>query len=245
MNQSKVTKSQTDEGTLDRRPIRSRHTRWADGVSRVLADRGVSPNAISVFGMFAAIVGGVMFGLTSSVDGIPQRILWLFAGLMCQVRLLCNLFDGMVAIRRNVASAVGELYNEVPDRVSDAAIFIGLGYAFSGDVVLGYLAALLSVFVAYVRAMAKSIGAPNDFCGPMAKPQRMALATTVAFYMAVIPNSWQLTWQFQWREAAIVLLVVVVACCLTALRRLSRAATFLRAVLNDHYGTFVRCDSRF
>ncbi len=51
----------------------------------------------------------------------------------------------------------------MPDRISDAAVYYRLGYAHSVDLALGYLAALVSVFVAYVRAAAKSIGAPNDF----------------------------------------------------------------------------------
>ena len=38
---------------------------------------------------------------------------------------------------------MGELYNEVPDRVSDAATLIGLGHAAEGWPVLGFLAAIL------------------------------------------------------------------------------------------------------
>jgi phosphatidylglycerophosphate synthase len=39
------------------------------------------------------------------------------------------MLDGMVALASCRDSKVGELYNEVPDRVSDAAVFIGVGYA--------------------------------------------------------------------------------------------------------------------
>ena len=124
---------------------------------------------------------------------------------------------------RDITSPKGELYNEIPDRVSDAAVFIGLGYSAGGDVKFGYLAALVSVFVAYIRAIAKSIGAPNDFCGPMAKPQRMALATVLALYMAIWPASWRLPWG----EAKLVLAVVVFGGIATALRRLVRAARHL------------------
>ena len=47
----------------------------------------------------------------------------------CRLRLLANLLDGMVAIGRGIASPVGELFNEVPDRVSDTAVLLGLGVA--------------------------------------------------------------------------------------------------------------------
>jgi len=213
---------------LDRRPIQSRNTRWAEGITNALVRQNVSPNAISVLGMIAAITAGVVFFSTNLTAGTVQRLLWFCGGLLCQVRLLCNLFDGMVAVAQNKASPTGELYNEVPDRVSDAAIFVGLGYAARGDVVLGFIAALFALFVAYVRAMAKSIGAPNDFCGPMAKPQRMALVTILAIFMAFART----TWQMQTSAVKWVLLAVIVGCVATAVRRLRRAAKALEGAGN-------------
>lgn len=210
--------------SVDRRPIQSRNTRWAEGVTRGLVKLGVSPNAISVFGMVAAIGAGAVFYSTSISTGVEQRMLWVAGGVLCQLRLLSNLFDGMVAIERDIASAVGELYNEVPDRISDAAILIGLGYAAGGDPVLGYVAALLAVLVAYVRAIGASTGAPNDFCGPMAKPQRMALVTLVAIYLALSPFAWRLTWG----EVRVVLLIIIAGSLVTAVRRLLRAGRYLR-----------------
>ncbi len=210
---------------VDRRPIQSRDTRWANRIAQLLVRLGLSPNSISLIGMFAAIAGGVLFGLTSQTEAATQRILWLCAGLLCQVRLLCNLFDGMVAVAQGIASPKGELYNEVPDRISDAAIFIGIGYAAGGSPEIGFTAALLAVFVAYVRAMAKSIGAPNDFCGPMAKPQRMALATSLSAYMAFSPQGWRL----EFGEATLILGLVAIGCMVTAIRRLSRASKHLSA----------------
>jgi phosphatidylglycerophosphate synthase len=185
---------------------------------------GASPNAISIVGMLAAICAGGALLATSRTLEIPQRGLWLCGAALCQVRLLCNLLDGMVAVARGSASRVGELYNEVPDRVSDAAVFVGLGYAAGSDPALGYGAALMSVFVAYVRAMAKSVGAANDFCGPMAKPQRMALVTILGIYMALMPDAWRIPWN----EARILLIMVIAGCIVTAVRRLARAARELR-----------------
>jgi phosphatidylglycerophosphate synthase len=216
--------TETNYEPLERRPIASRDTAWARAFTQWLVRVGASPNSISLFGMFAAIVAGGAFFATGHTEGIPQRALWLIGAGLCQVRLLCNLFDGMVAVARKTASRTGELYNEVPDRISDAAVFIGLGYASGGEPALGYLAALLSVFVAYVRAMAKSLGAPNDFCGPMAKPQRMALATILGVYLALLPTAWRLPWG----EARVVLVIVILGVIVTSVRRLGRAANYLR-----------------
>ncbi len=150
--------------------------------------------------------------------------------MLVQVRLLCNLFDGMAAVLQGQTSAVGEMYNEIPDRVSDAAIFIGLGYASCGDGTgtvpeLGYVAALVAIFAAYVRAVGKAGGAPNDFCGPFAKPQRMAIVTLFAIYIAASPTSWR----SEFGDVRILLIVVIAGTSLTTLRRLGRIAAKLRA----------------
>src|SRR5262249_50120286 len=139
-----------------------------------LARRGVSPNGISLAGMGCGMAAGVVLASTSYAVGW-ERFAWLIGAALIQLRLLANLLDGIVAIESGRASPLGELYNEVPDRVSDAAILVGAGYSFGGDIVLGYLAACAALFTAYVRTMGKAAGASQEYCGPMAKQQRMAL----------------------------------------------------------------------
>jgi phosphatidylglycerophosphate synthase len=147
-----------------------------------------------------------------------------------QLRLMANMLDGMVAQRRGVASPVGELFNEIPDRVSDAAALIGAGYALGGDPVLGYVAACLAVFVAYVRAQGKVAGAHQEFCGPMAKPHRMFVLTLGAVYCGLAPGSWQEVpgLRPEWGVIAWVLAVVIAGELVTVGRRLRRITRALR-----------------
>ena len=150
---------------MDRHPIKSRNTWWAQAIARRLATADASPNAISIVGMLAAIGAGVAFYFTGCQCD-TDRALWVGGAALVQLRLLANMFDGMVAVESGKSSRIGELFNEGPDRVSDAAVLIGIGYAYGGSVELGFLAAVVALFVAYVRAMAKVAGAPNDFRGP-------------------------------------------------------------------------------
>ena len=106
----------------DRRPLASRGWKISDRVARWLARQGATPNAISIIGMLCGIAAGLTFFQTS--NGSHLWIFWLAGAVLVQLRLLANLYDGMVAVLRQVASPVGELFNEVPDRVSDAAILI-------------------------------------------------------------------------------------------------------------------------
>ena len=87
---------------------------------------------------------------TARCDCWATRWLWLAAAVFIQLRLIANLLDGMVAVEGRKGGPTGDLWNEAPDRISDAAIFIGAGYAAGSASVLGFAAALVAVFVAYV-----------------------------------------------------------------------------------------------
>ncbi len=213
----------------ERRPIAARRWPIWQRTATWLARRGVSPNGISLAGMVCGIAAGGVLAATAWLAGW-ERLAWLAGAAFIQLRLLANLLDGMVAIESGRASPVGELYNEVPDRVSDAATLIGAGYAAGGDPVLGYLAACAALFTAYVRAMGKAAGAPQEYCGPMAKQQRMALLTFVALYCGLAPAAWQPTLaELGGRGlAAAGLLAIALGALLTAIRRLIRIAANLR-----------------
>lgn len=214
----------------ERRPLATREKRWSKATAHWLARRQVSPNAVSVFGMIAGCLAGIVFWATQQVDE-PWMIRGTFvAGAICvQLRLLANMLDGMVAIELNRTSPVGELYNEVPDRISDAATLIGFGAAVQSNLNLGFTAACVALLVAYIRAQGKAAGASHDFRGPMAKPHRMFIVTVGALYMAGAPANWPLALNATtWGMPAIVLLVVSIGGAITAWRRLCGIAGQLR-----------------
>jgi len=153
-----------------RRPLRSRDTAWASWLARRLAQARVHPNHISLASVAAA--AGAAFCLV--------RGHWLAAALLIQMRLLSNLLDGMVAIEGGLRTASGEIYNDLPDRLSDALILVAAGYAVPSPAwthELGWAAALLAILTAYIRVLGGASGLPQDFRGPMGKPQRMAVLT--------------------------------------------------------------------
>jgi phosphatidylglycerophosphate synthase len=214
----------------ERRPIAARNLPIFQSLAGWLANRGASPNGISVSGMISGIAAGCALAGASRLASMEQRLALLAGAVLIQLRLLANMLDGMVAIASGRTSAVGELYNEVPDRVSDTAILIGAGYAPGADPVLGYWAACLALFTAYVRAMGKGAGAPQEFCGPMAKQQRMFVVTVCATYLALTPTAWEPAWDVPHLPGlmAVGLAVIIVGAAATAVRRLLRIAANLR-----------------
>jgi phosphatidylglycerophosphate synthase len=204
----------------DRRPLASRSWKTSERIASFLARCGATPNAISVAGMMCGILAGFMFAMTALFP--HPWILWLAGALFVQPRLLANLYDGMVAVARKIASPIGELFNEVPDRVSDAATLVGFGYAAGSDPLLGFISASFAIFLAYLRAQGKVAGAHQEFCGPMAKQQRMAEVTIAAVLCAILPLA------AAWRIPTWTLWLVVAGCIITALRRLQRIAAALQ-----------------
>jgi phosphatidylglycerophosphate synthase len=168
----------TPAGT-DRRPLKSRSSGWAQATVRLLARTAVTPNQVSVASVLFAAIGA------TALLASPCPWALLVCALCVQLRLLCNLFDGMLAVEaKKGTSPVGGVYNELPDRFADALFIVTLGYAVSNSW-LGWSGALLAVLTAYIRALGTSLGAPQDFRGPMAKPHRMATLTLACLVGAV------------------------------------------------------------
>jgi phosphatidylglycerophosphate synthase len=213
----------------DRRPMAARSWSVLRRLATWLSRRGMSPNLISLMGMAASLAAA---GLLAATSARPEneRILWLGTALLIVVRGLANLLDGMVAIESKRASPLGELFNEVPDRISDSAMLIGLGFANGGNPYLGCLAALAAVFTAYTRAVVKVAGAPQDYRGPMAKQHRMLVVVVVCVIGLMSPGFLHKRLEFVDLSApAVALLIVIIGCALTVALRLHRAVAILRS----------------
>lgn len=213
-----------NESKITRRPLRSRGTAWAGGVSRGMLRMGFRPNGVSLIGIFFAGGAGAAIGFAAE-SGMPW-MLWLLAAAGVQLRLLCNLMDGLLAVEGGLKSATGEMFNELPDRIEDAWILVPLGYAGGTDwsVALGWSAACGAVGTAYIRAMGAGLTGSHDFRGPMAKPHRMAAVTVLCLVMVgrdLANQAWPV---LLWGLAAINAGIAI-----TCWRRIRNLATILKS----------------
>lgn len=183
-----------------RRPIASRDTNWARQTAAFLAKRGVSPNFISILSIAFALVSLIAFYFDAAGRGI-HIVNMILAVFGIQMRLVMNLLDGMVAVEHNKKSAVGGIFNEVPDRIADTFIIFGVGLLAKNmpyGIDLAYLAIALSLATAYIRTLGASLGCGHFFIGPMAKQHRMAFITLgcivalwyspVFYYLLILMN---------------------------------------------------------
>ena len=211
-----------------RRPIATRDKTWAKNFARFLASRGVSPNAVSGASVVCALCAFACLLATRNIEysKSAQVALWLGAATFIQLRLLCNLFDGMLAVEWQKASALGAIYNDLPDRPSDILVLVGAGYALSSwlwSPTIGWIAAVLALMTAYVRVLGVAIGAQERFIGPMAKPHRMAVVT-IACGMSALETMFEMPQ----RAMGLALIFVAIGCVVTVARRLQLIARDLR-----------------
>lgn len=176
----------------DRRPIKMRDKSWAKKSTLWLKNKGVTPNQISLASTGCALLSCLCFLFAFHFSSLIIRdgLLLLAAGLI-QGRLVCNLLDGMVAVEGGLATPAGPVYNELPDRLSDTLIFVGVGYgltAFPFAATLGWIAALLALMTAYLRLLGGTCGLPQRFTGPMAKQHRMALLFGCSLLALFLPT---------------------------------------------------------
>src|SRR3990167_6093441 len=176
-------------------PLKTPSQAWAQGLAAALAPSGVSPDAISAGSVVFAVLGLVLFIAAGFAEGLSRGAHLIGAGVCIQLRLVCNLLDGMVAVEHGKGGTSGPIWNELPDRIADALFLVGAGYcaAASGVVFaapLGWAAAVLAVLTAYVRELGRGLGFPADFSGPMAKPHRM-FALTVTCVISALEPLWR------------------------------------------------------
>jgi phosphatidylglycerophosphate synthase len=203
-----------------RRPIKSRGSRWAAAAAAMLARQGVTPNAISCASVGCAAIAGLAFLALRFVPGpLPQAALFIVAIAGIQGRLVCNLLDGMVAIEGGMKTRSGDIFNDLPDRISDPLIIVPAGYAITAlpyGPDLGWLTALIAVLTAYVRVLGHSAGTPDFFAGPMAKQHRMALMTGACALCAVAAF-----WSLQQPILYAALIAIAIGGVATIVRRLT------------------------
>ncbi len=207
-----------------RRPIAQMFRRTADGATNLCVRIGIPPDAISYLSILAALAAALCFWKSG-------RSAWLLiiAPLFCFLRLWFNMLDGMVAVAAGKASARGEIVNDLPDRISDVIIFVGVAHSDLMNPLIGYWTAIFSLFTAYVGLFGQAIAGRREFGGMMSKPWRMVALSLGAWAMFVcrtrpagLHDLGRLT-ILDWT-----CLVIIVGCLQTIIVRLKRIVTALQ-----------------
>lgn len=202
-----------------RRPIAAVFRRTGDAATQFCVRHAIHPDAISYLSILAALIAAICFCKSGQ-----RRWLLIIAPLFCYVRLWFNMLDGLVAFAAGKASRRGEILNDLPDRISDVVIFVGVAHSGSMNPLIGYWTAIFAVLTSYVGLFGQALGVQRQFGGIMSKPWRMvalSIGAWVTFFLA--PQSSATFTVLDWT-----CLVIMAGCVETIVVRLKRITAALQ-----------------
>lgn len=208
-----------------RRPIADTFRQTANWCVRLCVRWNVHPDTVSYMSIVASAGAAVCFWQAKSYPW-----LLLLGPLLCYLRLWFNMLDGMVALASGKASPRGEIVNELPDRVSDVMIFVGVAHSGLCAPLSGYWVAIFALFVAYVGMLGQAVGVQREFSGVMSKPWRMVVLHIGAWI--TLGLIWWSDGMIEWRGLTVLdwtHSVIILGCCQTISVRLSRIVQALKA----------------
>ena len=165
--------------------FRTAFDRLVAPMGRSLQKLGVSPDAITVFGILMAASCGAAIGLGR---------FWLAAVLLAMTGLP-DALDGAVAKAGGRAGPRGAYFDSVSDRVSDGFLFAGAGWYLAGTdnprmAMLPFSLFIAASLVSYQRAKAESLGFVAKG-GLMERAERfIALGFGLVFNALFVPVLW-------------------------------------------------------
>jgi phosphatidylinositol phosphate synthase len=182
-------------------------------VVRGLARMGVTPNAITYFGLLGAVATAAL---------ILGRW-WLAAGFVFVAANIMDSLDGSLARLTGKETRFGAFLDSTFDRLSEGLILGAMGVTLAQDgeywaVGVTFVALAASFLVSYTRARAEGIGIHSNRGGLMSRPERLVL-TAAGVFFAPIPG--------------VLETVVVVLAVLSSLTVVQRLVHVHRALAED------------
>ena len=150
----------TEYQLKDRRQISDHFRKLGYGFVDFCVRRKIQPDTISYASVVFALAAGILFCLSDR-----YAFFLLIAPILTFGRLYCNMIDGMVAIKSQVASRRGEVINELPDRVSDTIIFLGLALSGQANMIMAFSVIFGMLAVSYIGVLGKAVGARRQYGG--------------------------------------------------------------------------------
>ena len=141
----------------------------ADPIVTALVKTHITPNAVTCLGLLITIAAAVLIALDHA---FIAGFIVLFAGLF-------DMLDGALARRTNNVTKFGGVLDSTLDRVSEAAVLIGIAILYANQhstwgVALAGITMISSQLVSYIRAKAEALNI-NCEIGIFTRPERVVI----------------------------------------------------------------------
>ncbi len=170
-----------------RKSARAAIARWfEEPISAALVAIGFNANAATIAGFLLAVIAA----------GFAAAGEFLIAGLVSIPAALFDMIDGAIARRTGKVSDKGALLDSTFDRLSEAALLLGLLIYYSSTanlrqdaIILAFVAFVGSIMVSYIRARAEGLGYKGT-SGFLTRPERVVIMTVALIIGQPIWGLW-------------------------------------------------------
>ncbi len=149
-------------------------------IVRLLHERNITPNQITVFTCLTSILVGLLFAFNHDSK-------WIFAliPIFFFIRMALNAIDGVLAKRYNLMSTRGKYLNEIGDVISDAALYLPwiLIMPTGGWVILIFV--VLSAVSEITGVIAEAVTGERRYDGPMGKSDRALMVSILSILILI------------------------------------------------------------
>jgi len=154
----------------------------SENPARLMAALRITPNALTLMGLAFNIFTGWVLATDFSHHLLIGGFLVLFSGWF-------DMLDGALARLSDGVTRFGGMLDSTVDRLSEAALLLGLIIFFANrgdtlEVALIYSAIVGSIMVSYTRAKAEGVGFKGEI-GIFARPERIVLLALGLFLTEV------------------------------------------------------------
>lgn len=150
---------------------RAAYTKLSVPVAKAALRIGLTPDMVTVIGTAASVAGSLVLFSTGRLFA-GWLVVWFF--------VLADMLDGAMARQRGGGTRFGSVLDATCDRVSDGAVFCGLGWwaAFglhSRSLVVAIMICLVtSQVISYIKARAEASGLDGSG-GLIERPERLVI----------------------------------------------------------------------
>lgn len=141
---------------------------------------GLTPNAVSGFGVVLALFSAIMYWKASS-----SILLLMPAALFLLLSGFCDALDGIIARSYGETTVFGGFLDSLLDRYADVAVLTGIIFGGLADPSWGLIAIVGTLLVSYTRARAEAAGLRMESIGIAERAERI-LILLVASLVALV-----------------------------------------------------------
>ncbi len=156
-------------------------------IVRVLANRGITANQITLAALGLSVVWGGLIALTQGA----LWTLWMLPVVLF-VRMALNAIDGMLAKEHDMKSDLGAMLNEMGDVLSDTALYLPFAMIEGVSPLWVTLFVIVAILTEMAGILGAVIGKTRRYDGPMGKSDRAFVigSTALVLGLGMTPYLW-------------------------------------------------------